>query len=132
MRYLTHDRSCWLSVIFAWGVLAPLIVASPAGANCSSPIVIQQGDTLAAIARRCDFSVDALLSANPQLRNPDIVQPGDRISLPIFETAAEPGDTLVDIADRYGVPLAFLIAANPDIGSDVLEARTVVLVPAEK
>lgn len=44
--------------------------------------VVSRGDTLGAIARGAGLSLDEVLRANPQIRNADVIYPGDRIALP--------------------------------------------------
>jgi LysM repeat protein len=44
--------------------------------------VVARGDTLGAIARGAGLSLAEVLAANPQIRNPDVIYPGDRIALP--------------------------------------------------
>ena len=45
-------------------------------------VSVQQGDTLSAIAARNGVSLQALLAANPQISNPDLIFAGDTINLP--------------------------------------------------
>jgi len=52
-----------------------------AGNNASSHTVAP-GDTLSAIAAQNGVSLSALIAANPQIRNPDLIYPGDVINLP--------------------------------------------------
>lgn len=44
--------------------------------------VIQPGDTIYVIARRFNLSLEALLRANPQLTNPDILYVGENLCIP--------------------------------------------------
>jgi len=44
--------------------------------------LIQPGETLGGIARRAGTTVDAMIRANPQVRNPDLIFHGTRITLP--------------------------------------------------
>lgn len=100
--------------------------------------VVQPGDTLSGIARRFDLTVARILAANPQISNPDLIFAGQEINIP---TAAPPptqrtyliqrGDTLYTIARRFGVTLAQLIAANPQITNpNVLFIGQVINIPA--
>jgi spore coat assembly protein SafA len=81
--------------------------------------IIQPGDTLFAIARRFGITLAELLAANPQITNPDLVFPGQRIMIPVPAPpevyVVRPGDTLFAIARRFGVTLEQLLAANPQI-----------------
>lgn len=51
-------------------------------ADGSRQHVVARGDTLGAIARGAGLSLAEVLRANPQIRNPNVIYPGDRITLP--------------------------------------------------
>jgi spore coat assembly protein SafA len=44
--------------------------------------IVQRTDTLTKIARKFGFTLDELLAANPQIKNPRLIIPGQRINLP--------------------------------------------------
>lgn len=44
--------------------------------------VVEHGDTLSAIAQRNGVSLQALIKANPQIVNPDVIYPGDALNIP--------------------------------------------------
>jgi spore coat assembly protein SafA len=85
--------------------------------------IVQKGDTLWKIAKRFGVSLDALIRANPQIKNPDLIFPGDVVFIPAAPVPKPPtkryvvqkGDTLFLIAKRFGVSLDALIRANPQI-----------------
>jgi tyrosinase len=83
--------------------------------------VVRSGDTLTAIANRFGVSVADLEAANPQISDPNRIFPGQIITIPGSSPAPGPayvvqsGDTLTAIANRFGVSLADLEAANPQI-----------------
>jgi spore coat assembly protein SafA len=85
---------------------------------------VQKGDTLFLIAKRFGVSLDALIRANPQIKNPNLIFPGDVVFIPQAHVPPKPGmkrvvvqkgDTLFLIAKRFGVSLDALIRANPQI-----------------
>ncbi|MDR7333386.1 TIGR02594 family protein [Roseateles asaccharophilus] len=79
-------------------------------------VVVQPGDTLQRIAAEQGVPLQALIAANPQLRNPDVIYPGTRLALPeAGRHTVKPGDTLHAIAQQHGVGLQALIAANPQL-----------------
>ena len=85
---------------------------------------VQKGDTLFFIAKRFGVSLEALIQANPQIKDPNLIFPGDIIYIPRVHVPPGPpgetytvqkGDTLYLIAKRFGVSLDALIRANPQI-----------------
>lgn len=58
-------------------------------------ITVASGDTLSGIARRNGVELDALLKANPDITNPNLIRVGQQIRLPVdtFERAAPPVTT---------------------------------------
>ncbi|MEP7042990.1 MAG: LysM peptidoglycan-binding domain-containing protein [Dokdonella sp.] len=108
--------------------------------------VVQHGDTLSAIAAQNGVSLHDLIAANPEIRNPDLIYPGDRIAIPTGGHAAaahagaaaaagnysvRSGDTLSGIAAQHGVSLSSLLAANPQISNpDLIYPGQNVHIPA--
>lgn len=70
----------------------PTPAAASGGSGCSGLIsgylkdkdhyVVGSCDTLSGIAAWLDVSVDSLLAANPQITNPDVVVPGEVVTVP--------------------------------------------------
>jgi spore coat assembly protein SafA len=83
--------------------------------------IVQKGDTMFLIAQRFGVTLDALIAANPQIKDPNLIFPGDVINIPgpapppgkVY--TVQSGDTMFLIAQRFGVTLKALIAANPQI-----------------
>lgn len=93
--------------------------------------MIQPGDTLWGIARKCGISLDELIDANPDIEDPDTIIPGLRIKIPgapappvvVPPPAADlrpydsyilrAGDTLENIAAFYEITLEELLRINP-------------------
>jgi LysM repeat protein len=100
-----------------------------AWSGCPSQITVQWGDTLSGIAAACGTTVDAIRAANPGLGW--WVYAGQVLCIPTGYNAPAPvyypvqmgantyvvqwGDTLGDIAVRYGVSLGSILAVNPQI-----------------
>lgn len=75
---------------------------------------VQRGDTVSAIANRFGVSPQALLAANPQINNPDVIFVGDKLNIPSASRylTVQPGDTLSTIAARNNTTVQALVQAN--------------------
>ncbi len=78
---------------------------------------VRPGNTLYAIAQFFGTSVKEIAEANG-LKCPYTIYPGQELILPIDEIKSpryyvvRPGDTIVGIADRYGLEINELLALN--------------------
>ena len=118
------------------GVTIPITggTGSPTPTGTAGTYTVVSGDTLSSIAANAGVTLAALEAANPQITNANSIFVGDVINLPagavIPVTGATPlpttvpsasnytvvsGDTLSSIAANFGVTLAALEAANPQI-----------------
>jgi spore coat assembly protein SafA len=43
---------------------------------------VKKGDTLWGIAKRYDVTLSALVAANPQIKNPNLIYPGNQVNIP--------------------------------------------------
>lgn len=84
---------------------------------------VEAGETLFSIARKFGVTVTSILSANPQITNPNIIGVGQVICIPGVTPVCEggtlytvvAGDTLSSIARRQGVTVTAILNANPQI-----------------
>jgi len=105
-----------------------LVIPADGGIPVTGAYVVQPGDTLSGIAVRYGTTVNVLLALNPQITNPDLIYPGQAISLPdgsgddpgipvTGAYAVVSGDTLYSIAQRFGTTVSAIWAANPWIAN---------------
>ncbi|MGK5728188.1 LysM peptidoglycan-binding domain-containing protein [Streptomyces sp. URMC 124] len=66
----------------------PASSGSHAGPSKSKTVVVKAGQTLAKIAATAGVSLAALLAANPQITDPDVIHPGDTVTVPETSTPA--------------------------------------------
>lgn len=63
----------------------------PAGTTgCGGGVAIRPGDTLARIASRCGTTMAALLRANPQITNPNVIHVGQVVRMPGAGSGQQP------------------------------------------
>lgn len=98
------------------GIETVLAEVSPTPVQLPRPAryVVQDGDTVSAIARRFGVSVDTVVWANG-LENPDRLYIGQELQVPPVDGVIHvvgPGDTVRTIADRYGASPAEVIRFN--------------------
>jgi hypothetical protein len=51
--------------------------------------VVKKGDTMSKIANKFDLTVDQLLAANPQIKNPNKISIGDEVTIPVPDSEEE-------------------------------------------
>ncbi|HEX7065860.1 MAG TPA: LysM peptidoglycan-binding domain-containing protein [Bacillales bacterium] len=95
--------------------------------------VVKKGDTLYKIANRFGITLNSLLAANPQLELNEYIYPGQVINVPlqsVREYAVQPGDTLLGIANTFGVTVDQILQINPQIANpNLLYVGQVIRIP---
>lgn len=103
------------------------------------PYTVSAGDTMFTLARRFVIPLTQLIAANPHVTDPTAIVPCDVLCVPAAAACppgfhaytVQPGDTMFRLAQRFGIPLSQLVAANPHIiNPDVLFAGDTVCVPS--
>lgn len=57
--------------------------AAAAGNQSNQTVyIVRKGDTLWGIAKRCGVTLAALIAANPQIKNPNLIYPGEQVNIP--------------------------------------------------
>jgi murein DD-endopeptidase MepM/ murein hydrolase activator NlpD len=86
--------------------------------------IVQPGDTLSAIADRHDMTLDALLALNPSIQNPNVIFPGQRITVARVEgdddlivTTSRPLNLPITIAESQLNASNYQIFSHPLLGS---------------
>ncbi|MCR3923420.1 MAG: LysM peptidoglycan-binding domain-containing protein [Firmicutes bacterium] len=112
----------------------------PSPPDCSGFIyTVVRGDTLFILSARFGTPLSQIIAANPQLTDPNVILPGQRICIPLppapetcsgFFYTIVSGDTLGAISQRFGVRLVDIAVANPQIiNPDVIFAGQIICIP---
>ncbi|ADL13070.1 LysM peptidoglycan-binding domain-containing protein [Acetohalobium arabaticum] len=100
--------------------------------------IVQQGETLFLLARKYNTTVARILRVNPDIEDPDVIQTGMVINLPIilpqrpecyFEYTVKPGDTLFRLAQRFDTTVNQLVYYNSISDSDLIYPGRILLIP---
>lgn len=107
--------------------------ADPAAGAQPATVTVRGGDTLSGIASRSGVSLDAMIAANPQLRDPNLIRPGERLIVPAGGTGesytVRAGDTLSGIGERLGLNWRDIAAANGLRNPDQLQIGQTLRLP---
>ncbi len=105
-----------LTVPSGSGVPAPAPSPYPQPAAAGT-YVVQWGESMRKIAARLNVSLADLLAVNPQIRNPNVIFPGQVINIPASASlyTVQRGDTMRLISARYGTTVDYLMVLNPQI-----------------
>ena len=119
--------------------VAPGPTPPPPPANCPGQIyTVVAGDSLYTIAKKFGTTVDAIVRANPQITDPSKISVGQQICIPTGPTppctgqiyVVQAGDTIFSIAQRFGVTVDAIIAANPGIDPNRLVIGQRICIPS--
>ncbi len=120
------------TILGAAALTLALASAAAAQTPCRGSYTAQEGDVLAEIANRCGVTLPALLAANPGVRDnmdfdagavfripdPGDPQPSPQAACGVSYTIRS-GDTLAEIAEKCGLTVPLLAAANGPLPSPV-------------
>lgn len=115
-------------------------VSTAASTSTTLPYIVQPGDTLSMIAKRYNITVDELARLN-LLLNPNLIYVGQPLQVPGLPDiqasrpaggqvyVAQAGDTLAQIAARYGLTMWALAQANGITNPNVIHVGQRLFIP---
>ncbi len=80
-------------------VLRDTLQPEPITAEELPDVITKAGDTLTAIASSVDLPLQAIIDANPQIANPDMIRPGQKINMPSRQVTSEERTALTYMSD---------------------------------
>ena len=108
--------------------------------------IVARGDTLRSLANRFGTTVDALLAANPNISNRNVIYEGQRLKVYVNTPPptqpppppggqvyyAQRGDTLRKIAARYGTTVDAILKVNPNIKNpNIIYVGQAITIPGQ-
>ncbi len=109
------------------------VETSSASGSASSEHIVQSGETLSGIAAERGVSLSSLLSANPQIANPNLIRQGQAVNVPPREGASsyvvKPGDTLSAIGAKLGVSWQAIAQANNLRDPNLISPNQALVIP---
>jgi morphogenetic protein associated with SpoVID len=105
--------------------------------------IVKKGDSLHEIAKKYKVELDQLIAFNPQIEDPDKIEVGMKVKIPVSPKPVEPhvseyahkhivnqGDSLWKLGKAWEIPLHDMIKANPQLKNpNVLMTGEVVYIP---
>lgn len=88
----------WLGVILFSTVLfvqAPQITHAQ-----TDTYTVKSGDTLWKISKRYQIGLSEIINANPQFENPDLIYPGDRVTIPLKPNIKSYEQQVIDLTNQ--------------------------------
>ena len=77
----TDPRYYYNAVQLGFGAIKDKKVNKPSKGHFTKEeyYTVQSGDTLWGISQRYDISLNDIIAMNPQIKNPDLIYPGDKV-----------------------------------------------------
>ncbi|MEC0213953.1 LysM peptidoglycan-binding domain-containing protein, partial [Paenibacillus ehimensis] len=105
--------------------------------------IVKKGESLYGLSQKYGVELDKLIAANPQITDPNVIDVGQKVKIPhapkpvappptdyLYKHVVVQGDSLWKLGKAWGVPLADMIAANPQLKNpNVLMTGDVVYIP---
>lgn len=95
--------------------------------------LVKVGETLSGIAAQHGVSLDALLTANPRIVDPNLIHPGQVVNLPPSEASGtytvQSRDTLSSIGAKFSVSWQLIAQANHLRDADLIQPQQELIIP---
>ncbi len=127
-----------VAVLVMGFTFSPFSASAVSAAACGDTYTVQKGDYLTKIAKTCGVTYNALVKANPEIKDANKIYPGQVIRIKAGATlptttnyTVVKGDTLSKIAVRFGTTVAKILDLNTDIkDSNKIYVGQVIKLPA--
>lgn len=122
-------------ILFVSLLVALMTPALGAVESRRSFVLVEKGDNLSKIAKRRGFTLKKILFLNPQIKNPDLIFPGDTVFLTPPEeifVVVKPGDNLTLISRKFDVSISEIVRRNRIKNPDLIFVGQVLAIPLSR
>ncbi|MEC1522401.1 SafA/ExsA family spore coat assembly protein [Neobacillus niacini] len=88
-------KSFWFSLMFLLS-----LISIPNVSFAQQIYTVQPGDTLWKIAVRYQVGISEIISANPQFRNPNLIYPGNKVTIPNYDATKSIESQVVQLTNQ--------------------------------
>ncbi|WP_419954148.1 SafA/ExsA family spore coat assembly protein [Neobacillus niacini] len=88
-------KSFWFSLLFLLS-----LISIPNVSFAQQIYTVQPGDTLWKIAVRYQVGISEIISANPQFRNPNLIYPGNKVTIPNYDATKSIESQVVQLTNQ--------------------------------
>jgi uncharacterized YkwD family protein/spore coat assembly protein SafA len=88
-------KSFWLSLLFLLSLFS-----IPNVSFAQQIYTVQPGDTLWKIAVRYQVGISEIISANPQFKNPNLIYPGNKVTIPNYDATKSIESQVVQLTNQ--------------------------------
>ena len=88
-------KSFWISLL-----LILTLISTPSVSFAQQIYTVQPGDTLWKIAVRYQVGITEIISANPQFKNPNLIYPGNKVTIPSFDATKSIENQVVQLTNQ--------------------------------
>ena len=88
----------WIGVLL---LSAVMFMQSPQATQAATDTyVVKSGDTLWKISKRYQIGLSEIINANSQFNNPDLIYPGDRVTIPLKRQVKSTEQQVIDLTNQ--------------------------------
>src|SRR3954452_14802610 len=88
-------KSFWFSFLFLLSLFC-----IPSVSFAQQIYTVQSGDSLWKIAVRYQVGISEIISANPQFKNPNLIYPGNKVTIPSFDATKSIENQVVQLTNQ--------------------------------
>ncbi|RSK26908.1 SafA/ExsA family spore coat assembly protein [Bacillus sp. HMF5848] len=97
-----------LTFLFAMAVVFTFANPHIANGQTTDTYTVQRGDSLWKIAVKYQVGISEIISANPQFKNPDLIYPGQKVTIPLLTGVKSIESQVMQLTNqeraKYGLP----------------------------